>query len=157
MKTIRENFTPKNFCSLLVVGSLLISLWTLAGFAVKYFVYLKQSNYSIAQVFDWGVIELDSDKYVVCADFSFYTNGIDKYVSQHIFEDKEFSSKKEAELAMEAMKQKQIKCYWYGNALHPKISMQRVFPLKSLVYVWISFGVFLYFSALKKRILNDIN
>ncbi len=154
MKTIRENFTPKNLWSFLVMCSLLISLWTIAGFTVKYLVYIKQSNYSVAEVFDWGVIEMDNDKYLVCADFRFHTDGIDKYVSQHLFEDKVFSSKQGAEEAIESMKLKEIKCYWFGDPSDPKVSISRNFPIKSLVYSCISLGVFFYFSFLKKKFLQ---
>ena len=151
MKIIKKNITPKKLCSALVMGSLMTFLWLFAGFTVKYSVYNKQSNTSNVQVFDWGIIEMDRENFVVCADFRFHTGGMQEHTSQHLFENTSYLSEDGAKAAIEEMKAKEWKCYWYGSAKDPIVSLTRNFPLKQMVYTLISFGIFVYFSILKKR------
>lgn len=154
MKNIKENITPKNLWSFLVWGSLLAFLWILSGFTVNYFIYLKQANHSIAEVFEWGIIEMDEDKYVICADFRFHTDGVDEYVSQHLFEKTPYPTAEIAEAAMSLMREKEWNCYWFGNPQDPKVSMYRDFPVKELIYSILSLGVCIYFSILKRFALS---
>ncbi|MCH9617305.1 MAG: hypothetical protein SP4CHLAM5_04110 [Chlamydiia bacterium] len=155
MKNIKENITPKNLWTTLVWGSLLAFLWVLSGFTVNYFIYLKQANHSIAEVFDWGVIEMDEDKFVICADFRFHTDGIDEYVSQHLFEKTPFPTMEIAEAAISTMKKKEWNCYWFGNPQDPQVSMNRDFPTKDLIYSLLALGVTVYFAFLKRSYLGD--
>ncbi|MCH9621165.1 MAG: hypothetical protein S4CHLAM20_05810 [Chlamydiia bacterium] len=152
MIAIKEKFSPKYLLSILVMGSLLTFLWILSDFTVKYFVYVKQSNYSIAQVFEWGVIEMDEDNFLVCADFRFHTDGTEEHVSQHIFEKKPFATMDLAEKAIEAMKAQEWKCYWFGNTKAPTASIERIFPLKSFCYSIVALGIFIYFTLLKRKL-----
>ena len=156
MDTIKEFISPKNLLSGLVLASLLAFLWLLSDLTVKYFVYMKQKNYSIARVFEWGVIEMDEDNYVICADFRFHTDGTQEHTSQHLFESKAYRTEELAESAMEQMKAQDWKCYWFGNPKTPVASMQRLFPSKELAYALIALGVTLYFSRLKKRTLAQM-
>jgi hypothetical protein len=154
MKNIKENITPKNLWAALVWGSLLAFLWVLSGFTVNYFIYLKQANHSIAEIFDWGVIEMDEDKYVICADFRFHTDGIDEYVSQHFFEKSPYPTLEIAEAAISTMKHQEWNCYWFGSPQDPKVSMDRDFPVKDLVYSLLVLGVCVYFAFLKRSYLQ---
>lgn len=126
-------------------------LWVLSDFTVKYFIYVKQSNYSTAEVFEWGVIEMDEDNFVVCADFRFHTDGTEVHTSQYLFEKTPFSTEASAESAINSYRDQEWKCYWYGSAEDPKASMERLFPYKELFYSVIALGVLLYFAYLKKQ------
>ena len=155
MNFIKENITPKNLWSTLVWGSLLAFLWILSGFTVNYFVYLKQANHSVAEVFEWGVLEMDDEKFVVCADFRFHTDGIDEYVSQHFFEKTSYPTMEIAEAIMEEMRAQEWDCYWFGNPQDPTVSMERDFPVKDLVYSLLALSVCLYFALLKRNYLKN--
>ena len=154
MKIIQENITPKKLWAALVMASLFTFLWLFAGFTVKYFLYKKQANTSIVQVFDWGVIELDRENFVVCADFRFHTGGMEEHTSQHLFEDSPYLSEDGAKAAIEQMKAKEWKCYWYGSIKDPIVSLTRTFPVKEMVYALISLGIFAYFSIQQKRYIS---
>jgi hypothetical protein len=97
MEAIKKMISPKHVLSLLVMASLMGFLWVLSGLTVKYFIYQKQSNYSVAQVFEWGVIEMDEDNFQVCADFRFHTSGIEEHTSQYLFEETSYASNESAE------------------------------------------------------------
>ena len=149
MSIIQKFITPKSLWGALVWGSMLSFLWVLSGFTVNYFIYLKQANNSIAEVFEWGVIELDDDKFVVCADFRFHTDGVDEYVSQHLFEKSPYPTMELAESALQSMKQEEWRCYWFGNPHDPQVSMDRNFPMKDFVYTMLALLVYVYFLALR--------
>ncbi len=150
MSFVQKFLTPKNLFSALIWGSLLSFLWLLSGFTVNYFVYAKQANHSIAEVFEWGVIEMDEDKYVICADFKFHTDGVDEYVSQHLFEKNSYPTMELATEAMAMMKEQEWLCYWFGSPQDPQVSMDRNFPTKDLVYTLIALGVYFYFLAIRR-------
>ncbi len=149
MTIIQKYITPKNLWNGLVWAAMLSFLWVFSGFTVNYFVYLKQANHSIAQVFDWGVIEMDEDKFVICADFRFHTDGVDEDVSQHLFEKTPYPTIEAAEEAMAVMKGQEWKCYWFGNPQDPQVSMDRNFPIKDFIYSMIALAVALYFVILR--------
>lgn len=150
-KFIQENFSIKGFFLLLKTASLLSFLWVFAGFTVQYFTYLKQGNTSRAEVFDWGIIEMSNTKYLVCADFRFQTDGMEEFVSQHIFNSMPFLSHSAAEIGMEDLKQKEWHCYWYGSAKNPIVSMERDFPFKSMFYSITALGVYVYFVFFTRK------
>jgi hypothetical protein len=151
MTAFKEIIHPKTLWSCLVMASLFVFLWIFAEFTVKYFVYIKQSSPSVAEVFEWGVIEMDEDKFVVCADFKFQTNGTEEFVSSHLFEKTPFLSKSDAERFIASKQSEDWKCYWYGNPSDPSVSMERIFPLKVMVYSLIALAIFIYFSRLKEK------
>lgn len=157
MGFIQKYITPKSVWGALVWGSMLSFLWVLSGFTVNYFIYLKQANHSIAEVFEWGVIEMDEDKYIVCADFRFHTDGVDEYVSQHLFENIPFQTMELAEEALLSMKSQEWKCYWFGNPQDPQVSMDRNFPMKDFVYTMIAFGVYVYFMFMRRYYFKRIS
>ncbi len=151
MTAIKEIIHPKTLWSCLVMASLFVFLWIFAEFTVKYFIYMKQGSPSPAEVFEWGVVEMDEDKFVVCADFRFQTNGTEEYVSSHLFEKTPFLTESLAQQFIEEKQLEDWKCYWYGNPNNPSVSMERVFPYKAMVYSLIALGVFIYFSRLKEK------
>ena len=151
MKAIKEIIHPKTLWSCLVMASLFVFLWIFAEFTVKYFIYIKQGSPSMAEVFEWGVVEMDEDKFVVCADFRFQTNGTEEYISSHLFEKAPFLTEREAERFIADKQLEEWKCYWYGNPNDPSVSMERIFPSKAMVYSLIALGVFIYFSRFKEK------
>ncbi len=155
MKIIQEYITPKNVWAALVMASLLTFLWLFAGFAVKYFIYNKQANTSIVQIFDWGVIEMEKERFVICADFKFHTRGVQEHTSQYLFETSPYLSEEGALAAIEQMKNRDWKCYWYGSEKDPVVSLTRLFPIKEMVYALIGLGIFVYFSILQKRFFSE--
>lgn len=156
MNAIKDNLTPKNMWSFLVTCSLLAFLWVFSGFVVKYFVYVKQANHSIAEVFDWGIVEMDEDNFVICADFRFHTDGVDEYSSQYLFEKISYPTKELAEQAKTMMRAKEWKCYWFGSAKDPKVSMERNFPVKEFSYAMLVLSVAVYFMIMKRKYLSSL-
>ena len=156
-KFIQKKITIDNFINSLSMGTMLIFLWFIAGFTVDYFTYLKQGNYSMAEIFDWGVIELSDENYVVCVDFRFHTDGVQEYVSQYLFENTPYLTEEAANLAIETLKKVDMKCYWYGDSKNPIVSMERNFPTKSLIYSLIVFFIYLYFYFMKKKFSRNFS
>lgn len=154
-KKLQNTFTANNFFNALLMGTMIVFLWFFAGFTVDYFTYLKKANYSIAETFDWGVVEFSDDKYVVCVDFRFHTDGTEEYVSQHLFENTPYRYEEAANQAIEEMKKTDLKCYWYGSSKDPRASLERSFPYKSGLYSFIIFGVYAYFYFLRRKILKQ--
>lgn len=150
IKGLRLNFGIKELWSILFTLAILVTLWVLATFVVKFIVYNRAKPSTFTEVFEWGVMEVEDDINFVVADYKFISLPEEEVVSQYVFERVKYRTKEAAEEAIAEMRQKEWTVHWYGSPTVPYSMLERQFPFKAAFHVLIAFFVAVYFFVMKR-------
>ncbi|MBS0653997.1 MAG: hypothetical protein JSR39_10800 [Verrucomicrobia bacterium] len=127
-----------------------IALWFSSIAAYQLFQYFRLGSFAEAEVTKWSIKELSSSRFAIEAFFEFEANG-KKYQGKSLLDSPVFLNPFSAEDAIKA-KEKQAFYAWYQSSKPEISSLQREFPLKSLIHALVTLGVLIYFAFVPKHI-----
>lgn len=132
-----------------------IALWFSSIAAYQLFQYLRLGSFAEAEIKKWSIKELSSSRFAVEVFFEFEAKG-KKIQGTSLLDSPVFLNPFAAEDAIKA-NEKQSFLAWYQTS-NPEISsLQKEFPLKSLIHALVTIGVLLYFAFIPKHVpyLNE--
>ncbi len=135
---------------ILAVIATAIALWFSSIAAYQLFQYLRLDSFAQAEVTKWSIKELSSSRFAVEVFFEFQAKG-KKYQGKSLLKSPIFLNPFAAEDAVKA-KKKQTFFAWYQPSNPGISSLQRDFPLKSMIHALVTLGVLIYFIFLPKHI-----
>lgn len=127
-----------------------IALWFSSIAVYQLFQYLRLGSFAEAEVTKWSIKELSSSRFAIEVFFEFEAKG-KKYEGKSLLDSPVFLNPFSAEDAIKA-KEKQAFFAWYQSSNPEVSSLQREFPLKSLIHALLTLGVLIYFAFIPKHI-----
>lgn len=118
--------------------------------AYQIFRYARLGTSAPAKVTDWGVKELSSSQFGVEVCFEFEAAG-KSFRGKTLFDSPVYLNPFSAEEAIKSLK-KEAFAVWFQSSDPSMCSLQKEFPLKSLVNALVTLGVVFYFISISKKL-----
>lgn len=131
-------------CTLL---GLLILLGYLSFFLIKVYRYSLLSKESVAKINFFYVAKLSEDKYAIGANYSYQIHG-KTYTNDYSFDKPYFMNEFSAEKNLKHWDMKEMRL-WYCKKHPENSSLQKNFPFKNLIYLFVILFINLYFAYLR--------
>ncbi len=111
------------------------------------FNYIKLNKKTQAEITKWEIKEIDDEKFVLSAQYSYAVKGIILKGQTTFYNEKYLN----LPAALEALKEKENDSYeaWYRGYGKRNSSLTKIFPTKNLIYTIVIITLLLYFCFLK--------
>jgi hypothetical protein len=135
---------------ILAAIAIAIALWFSSIAAYQIFQYLRLGSFAQAEVTRWSIKELSASRFAIEAFFEFEAKG-KKYEGKSLLDSPVFLNPFAAEDAIK-IREKEAFFAWYQPSNPEVSSLQKDFPLKSLIHALVTLGVLIYFIFIPKHI-----
>ena len=120
----------------------------------RMFQYFRLGTSAPAIVTQWGVRELSSSQFAMEASFEFEAAG-QRFYGKTLFDPPIYLNPFSAKEAINARKTEAF-TVWFQSSNPSVCSLQKEFPLKSLMHALVAIGVVTYFAFVSKKIISKI-
>lgn len=142
MADIKKNW------SVLLLGTLVLTLYLSVKFAAGAYQYINLNEKSVADILDWKIEEQKKDKFSIVAKYQFSAKGA-PFTGSYTFKKLTFLNPYAAKETLEKMKGESWDI-WYPKKKPEKASLQRVFPFQAMIHMILAVFVSFYFFYLSK-------
>jgi len=138
--------------AILIFLSGAIALFFMAKVSYELWRYGRLSARALAEVKEWSVQECSESKCLLQATYTFTVDQV-CYAGKATFQEPVYLNLPSAQKAAVAS-QKLTWYVWYQPNFPKNSSLQRTFPFKTLVHMFLTLGVFGYFCVISRRECN---
>lgn len=140
----------KRFISLFLISlSLFVFIWTSLFVVISLKKYFYLNKRTMATVFSWNIVQ-KKEKFIICADY-FYKVGNKKFGGKTYFKNR-YLNYFSAFDTLNKLSKKDWYAF-YASKNNESSNLEKIFPLKNIIYAAISFFIFVYFIFFQKKLL----